>query len=378
VSAPAAATGRRQRVRVSAYALLLALAVAASDMASMPADIVTGVTALVFIAQAWCQWAAAGLLIAAFADHAVPRWTAAPTLAATVLVVAPLASGVSFVAGRALFPVFGSGSFAHHLWTSLFFSLLVVIAHLGIERVERTRYLLGAAELARSRAETDAAAAQLQALRGPVDPALMLRVMTEVQQRYARDPVQADRLLDTFVTFLRTAMPAVRSGTSNLAAEVAVLRAYAALVSRLDDEHPGLTLVVEGAPPEAAFPPLALLMLIDRLARATGAAPQVRVACGAAQTTIELHALPAPGWLDDDAVYRLRVGLSASGGHAWQVHLCDSAGGADARPVRLVLSFEHGAEASQTIPPAAPGHGASSDPGDPPWTTPALTTPTAT
>jgi hypothetical protein len=168
-------------------------------------------------------------------------------------------------------------SFAHHLWTSLFFGLLVVTARLGMERVERTRRLLAAAELARSGAETDAAAAQLQALRGQVDPALMLRVMTEVQQRYTRDPAHADRLLDALVTFLRAAMPAVRSGASSLAAEMAVLQAYATLVSRLDAGRPVPRLAVEGVPPEAAFPPLELLMLIDKLARATGSAPLVRV-----------------------------------------------------------------------------------------------------
>jgi hypothetical protein len=374
VNALAAAAARSQALRVLAYALLLALAVAASDMASMPVDVVAGVAALIFIAQGLYQWAAAGLLIAVFAEYAVPRWTPGHTLAATVLVVTPLASGVAFAAAGRLFPL-AVASFAHHLWTSMFFGLLVVIARLGIARVERTRHLLAAAELARSSAETDAAAAQLQALRGQVDPALMLRVMTEVQQRYTRDPVQADQLLDAFITFLRAAMPAVRSGASNLVAEVAVLHAYAALVSRLDDERPGPRLAVEGAPPEAAFPPLALLMLVDHLTRATGVAPLVKIACGAATTTIELHAPPARGWLDEDTVYRLRVGLRASGGQGWQLHIGDAA---DARPVRLVLSFDYGAAAQQTIPPAAPGPGASSDHGDSPWTTAALTTPTAT
>src|SRR5262245_57533177 len=183
--------GHSRSLRLLAHALLLGVMVAAGDMASMPADLVAGMNALHFLVLALSQWTVGGLLVAAFADYAVPRWPAAATLAATVLLVTPIASAVAFTVGTALFPRFLS-AFAHHWWTGLFFGLLFVTARLGIERVERTRRLLAAAEVARSRAETDAAAAQLQTLRGQVDPALMLRVMEQVQRRYVRDAAQAD------------------------------------------------------------------------------------------------------------------------------------------------------------------------------------------
>jgi hypothetical protein len=369
-----APAGRRRWLRLPAHALLIGLTVAAGDMASMPVDAVAGVMALHFLATAFCQWTAAGLLIAAFSDYAVPRWPPAATLAATVLVVAPLATAVSITVVEALGPVIFA-AFGHHGWTGLFVGLLFVTARLGIERVERTRRLLEAAEVARSRAETDAAAAQLQALRGQVDPALMLRVMTEVQQRYRSDAAQADRLLDAFVAFLRAAMPAVRSGASTLAAELAVLDAYAALAAQLDSDHAAPRLELAGVLPDAAFPPLALLGLVERLACAGSAASLVRVACSGARTIIELHAPPAPGWLDDAAAYRLRVGLHTAGAQVWHLDIPDPA---DARSARVVLSFDAAVSASQPFEPVAPGPGALPDPGGTRWTSPALTTPTPT
>jgi hypothetical protein len=203
----------------------------------------------------------------------------------------------------------------------------------------------------------------------------MLRVMEQVQRRYARDAAQTDRLLDAFVTFLRAAMPAVRSGTSTLGAELAVLDAYTALCAQLDADHAAPRLQVAGALPEAAFPPLVLLGLVERLARAGSTASLVRVACNGARTTIELHAAPAPGWLDAAAAYRLRVGLLTAGAQVWHLDIPDEV---DAGSARLVLSFDAGASASSTSPPAAPGPGALPDSKGTPWTSPELTTPTST
>ena len=60
VRMPVGPVGHSRWLRLLAHALLLGLAVGAGDMASMPADLVAGMNALRFLAQALSQWTVAG------------------------------------------------------------------------------------------------------------------------------------------------------------------------------------------------------------------------------------------------------------------------------------------------------------------------------
>ena len=184
-----------------------------------------------------------------------------------------------------------------------------------------------------------------------------------MQRRYASDSAGADRLLDQLVSFLRLAMPGVRSGQSTLGAELAVARSYAQLAHELDAQRPALHCDIDGALAELPFPPLLLLPLLDQLAAAQPGATALTMTAlrGSSQLTLALYGAAAPGWLPEDLLYRLRVGLRATHADARVAVAETHAAGRPA--LTMMLPLEIPSTCAET---AQPLH---SDPGaSPPWT----------
>jgi len=213
----------------------------------------------------------------------------------------------------------------HVLWGGLFYGGLFVLAYRLNARSERIRGVLARAEIARQRSETVLSAEQLKVLQGQVDPAFLLRVMTEVENRYGRDQDGVDRLLDALVGFLRDAMPGVRSGASTLLAELGLVRAYARVLAELEPGRGRWRIHVPAVAPDVPFPPLLMLPVLDRLALGAtqGIVLELRLADG--RCILDLHrAEPCHhGWLGSELDYRLRVGLRATLGDAWSLDIRD-------------------------------------------------------
>jgi hypothetical protein len=184
------------------------------------------------------------------------------------------------------------------------------------------------AEIARQQSEAVLSAAQLQALQGQVDPAFLIRALEEVERRYSANPSGADRLLDALVSFLRTAMPAVRSGASTLVAEIALATDYARVRSELDEEGPAWHIEVEGAVPDIEFPPLLLLPVLDQFAcaasAARGAELRINQSSGQCCLTLRTAGSCSSGWLPPDLLYRFQVGLRALFVNDWTLALGSS------------------------------------------------------
>jgi hypothetical protein len=286
------------------------------------------------------QWVVTGIGIAVIAMAAVDR-VRARTLA-LVLVVYAVAMSSLFAILRQLArmlalptggSIFAGGApmlptFFYDLWVILFFgSLFLAACSLGI-RAERTRNLLARAEIGRSRAAMLLDAAQLSALQCQVDPAFLLRVMTEVEHRFAHDHEVADRLLDRLVAFLRRAMPGVRSGASTLEDEVGLVIAYGAVWRELDPQRARWSVRIDGTLPKLPFPPLLLLPVVDHWAAALAAGTQGGFSVRCDHTAVVL-ALSGPletagDWLPPALAYRLGVGLRTACGDAWHLAVSDS------------------------------------------------------
>ena len=162
------------------------------------------------------------------------------------------------------------------LWVNLFYGGLYVLGYFATRRTLRLRRRLAELRLARSEAEAQLREARLQAVRGQIQPAMLLDALSALQHAYGRDQAAADRLFDLLIAFLRAAMPGLRSGVSTLAAELAVVDRYAALREALAMGPPVWRLRL-GEPPDAPFPPLRLLPALDRMSRATPAHASVEV-----------------------------------------------------------------------------------------------------
>ncbi len=248
-------------------------------------------------------------------------------------------------------------------WALCLYGGLFVCANALAHRAERKAALLSRAEIARGRSEALFSEAELAALQGSVDPAFLLRALDGLQRRYAAHAAGAERLLDHLVSFLRLAMPAVRSGQSTLGAELALARAYFQLAAELEAQHVAWRCDIDAALADLPFPPLLILPVLDQLAAAVaGRSPiTLNVVAQASQVTLVLHGDVQPGWLAEDLRYRLGVGLRAIHSQARVAQ----ANSADAPALTMTLPLEPFSSRADAAPSFHPQPGAS-----PPWTFP--------
>lgn len=368
-------SGRLARAaRRALLALLWGVGVSAFEISGLPWPSTGAEVLLRFVFDTALVWSAIGLLVVAYGSFAIPRWPAVGVLAGH-LALAPFVAWIFHLlmtsgAVIRLHYVGERASYGYLLWTVLVYGSLFIVWWIAAERAEATRRLLADAQLARRRGEAELDQARLLALRGRVDPAMVLDVMADVQRRYRDDPAAGDRLLDLLVAFLRCAMPAVRSGTSTLAGEVALVRAWSALMRERDPQRAAWQVLAPESLPDLSFPPLLLLPILEQLG---GGAPRavllLRVALVGDAATLEVHAhadAPDPA---ESLVFRLRVGLQAAHGTRWTLALRDAAA-ADGARLAVTIPL-HDPPAGAT----APGDLSTTRPGGAPWTmTPAMTT----
>ena len=182
----------------------------------------------------------------------------------------------------------------YELWINLFYGGFYTLGFLTHRRTQALRRSLAAVRLSRNEAESRLREARLQAVRGQMQPGLLLEALAVLRGVYAEDRAAGDRLFDLLIAFLRAAMPGLRSGTSTLAAELAVIDRYAVLREALLTGPPVWRLALGAPPADLAFPPLRLLPALDRMSRA---APP--------QSAVEVTAAP-----DGDA-FVVRIGAPA-------------------------------------------------------------------
>jgi len=286
-------------------------------------DSATFWTVVLWILPGWCI---VGMCIAFLVETFGPR-LARRTLAIPFwLAFAVLLSGLwSWIYSRewalrhsGMAEIFPHGvdpvaAFAYQTWIVLFYGGLYFAAWILNHRAAEMRETLGQAEIARARAETLLAQARLDLLLGHVEPGLLRRSLVEIERRYSSGTAHADRLLASLVEFLRLAMPAVRSGRSSLAAELALARSYGELIAAIGPDAP--TWTIEGdPPPDIPFPALLLMPLLD----ASGTAV-VRVASEHPDVVVNLFTGPGAGALSPGLERRIRAGLAALHGDSWSL-----------------------------------------------------------
>lgn len=308
--------------RVLGYSLLWGIACAALESFALPLGEIGGTDLLRFMGAQLSRWSITGVALVSAALLLEQRLGLA--LMAPVLVVfGLLASIVFWVFGKwwSLDLLALRGNAAYIFWSAVVYGGMFLVAYRLNVQAERTRALLAQAEIARQKTETLFSEARLLSLQGHVDPAFLLRAVIEVQRRYADDPAGMDRLLDRLVSFLRSAMPGVRSGTSTLAAELRLAEQYAQVWGELEPGRVDWRIHVEGPVPELPFPPLLLLPVLDQLAAAAGPAQrgdlQVTRLDGHCVLTLNRRLREDEHWLAPELSYRLQVGLQALFGNAW-------------------------------------------------------------
>ena len=339
--------------RALGYGVLWAIACQAMESFALPLGRLSLTDLLEFNLRATTEWIAIGIVLASALLVLEPRLT--PALFAPLLLAFALAAsaGLQFVFDWLFGPTrlaIGS-SYAHLFWGCLCYGGVFIAVYRMSQRGERTRALLARAEIARQRSEAALGSAQLLALQGQIDPAFLLRVMTEVERRYAAAPTTVERLLDPLIGFLRAAMPGVRSGTSTLAAELLLAMQYAQLVAAFEPGRNVRTVRVDGTMPDLPFPPLLLLPVLDALAAAPGdGSTSLQLAQHEGRCALTLTRAGLSGndaWMPPGLLYRLQVGLRTLFGNGWGLSLCADVG-SPAFTLTLPMPSPAGAEPAFT------------------------------
>ncbi|CAN5918605.1 hypothetical protein BH11PSE13_BH11PSE13_29730 [soil metagenome] len=354
------------------YGIFFGATITAGEALSLPFSHLSGGDHLAAIGLLLPAWILSGIAIA-FAAFTAERLRLTRRFAAIFLV---LLSALMSAAACALWwlcnalqiPIatvraLGDGlpswsNFFYMLWMTLFHGSIFTAACMLGMRAERTRRLLGEAQIARGKTEAMLVDAEFDTLKARIDPAFLLRVLGEVQRRYVGNATSADALLDELVAFLRNAMPSVRSPTSTLMAELNLAQRYAHLCQEIDPRRAHWRFEFDGTLPSIAFPPLLLLPLLDHLTPpgASDCSGEVRVAAGPGALLISVRAVVEGCTLPRSLSYRLQVALQATFGDDCSVLINHAARhGTPALALRIQVDPAHqSADCAAARPAAAP------------------------
>jgi hypothetical protein len=141
---------------------------------------------------------------------------------------------------------------------------LLYFAHLRRSREhEEAAARLAAAQMAQRHARRRTVEARLQEVQARIDPQILFEMLDTVRRLYERDAGLAERFLDELISFLRAALPRLRTASSSLIREVELAHAFVTL--RALGGAAGLGMTIDLAPDamHARFPPGVLLPLLD-------------------------------------------------------------------------------------------------------------------
>jgi len=146
-------------------------------------------------------------------------------------------------------------------------AVTVVATALAILRARlweaRQRSARLAAEAEQERLERQAMQAELKLLQAQVEPHFLFNTLANVRHLVQSGSPDSLRMLDHLITYLRTALPDIRSESSTLGREVELARAYLEIMKvRMGGE---LAVAIDVAPEitARAFPPLMLMTLVE-------------------------------------------------------------------------------------------------------------------
>lgn len=150
----------------------------------------------------------------------------------------------------------------HGFTVSLVMALLY-FAHLRRSREHKQAAArLAAAQTAQREARRRIVQARLQEVQARIDPQILFEMLDTVRRLYERDAALAERFLDELISFLRAALPRLRTASSSLLREVELARAFVGLHALAGAA--GLDMTIDVAPDamHARFPPGVLLPLL--------------------------------------------------------------------------------------------------------------------
>jgi two-component system LytT family sensor kinase len=148
---------------------------------------------------------------------------------------------------------------AYRFSISAGWALLLIALYSMVQASRRATARLHATRLAALAAERGLVEADLRAMQARVEPDFLFAALLAVDQAYGRSVEAGEQALEALIAFLRAALPAETAGTSTVAAELDLVRAYAGVLALT--AGPTLELDIEAEPAARTQPIPAMLVL---------------------------------------------------------------------------------------------------------------------
>src|SRR5258706_4045863 len=141
--------------------------------------------------------------------------------------------------------------------------VVVVGAAMIRERQARDEARLHRAEAERQQLEKNVLEARLQLMQAQVEPHYLFNTLANVQHLVETDPPAAARMLDSFIRYLRAALPQMRESVTNLGREIDMARAFLEINRVRMGSRMTFSIDVPESLKERAFPPMMLISLVE-------------------------------------------------------------------------------------------------------------------
>jgi len=160
-------------------------------------------------------------------------------------------------------------------------------------RAARTAVALRDAEAASDRSGREETERQLQLLQAQLEPHFLFNTLANVRRLYRTDPDAGTRAIDSLLTYLRAALPALRRETTRLSSELELVRAYLELFRLRMGRRLTYSIAADPSLLDAEFPPMLLVTLVENAIKhgiePTRDGGHVTVSAQAQGTTLEVR-----------------------------------------------------------------------------------------
>jgi LytS/YehU family sensor histidine kinase len=151
--------------------------------------------------------------------------------------------------------------------TALMLGLLITLTAQLRQREAQARSLALELELERSRLEKQAVDARLALLQAQIEPHFLFNTLANVQALVESNSPRAAEVLKSLIAYLRATLPRLHDEAPTLGTELALVRAYLALMQMRMPDRLGFSVTADPALHPQRFPPLALLTLVENAVR---------------------------------------------------------------------------------------------------------------
>jgi hypothetical protein len=144
-------------------------------------------------------------------------------------------------------------------WNGLFVGLLFLFKF----RDARVQTQLLRAEADRNLLSKQAAEAELKLMQAQVEPHFLFNTLASVQFLTETDPPMAGLMLGHLLSYLRSAVPQLRSGSTTLGQEAELARAYLSIMQMRMEARLRFTIDIPVSLTAHSFPPMLLMSVVE-------------------------------------------------------------------------------------------------------------------